>query len=182
MVYLGFIGTHVRNLCSIFHRWLYSWSNIRSLYVWPWSQEIAVKKMKPSKSKEFFAELKVLCKVHHINVVCASNLKGNEHPFWLDACKLRIEYFKHVQFHIQVELIGYAAGEDHLYLVYEYVQNGSLSEHLHDPMLKGTRKRIFIHVYICFLISRKKWYALYFLKAWMNCEILTSDRLNIALG
>jgi len=78
MVYLGFIGTH----------------------------EIAVKKMKASKSKEFFAELKVLCKVHHINVV---------------------------------ELIGYAAGEDHLYLVYEYVQNESLSEHLHDPMLKGNQ-------------------------------------------
>uniref|UniRef100_A0A0E0MXS6 Protein kinase domain-containing protein n=1 Tax=Oryza rufipogon TaxID=4529 RepID=A0A0E0MXS6_ORYRU len=75
-VYLGFIGTH----------------------------EIAVKKMKASKSKEFFAELKVLCKIHHINVV---------------------------------ELIGYAAGDDHLYLVYEYVQNGSLSEHLHDPLLKG---------------------------------------------
>lgn len=37
----------------------------------------------------------------------------------------------------QVELIGYAAGSDHLYLVYEYVQNGSLSEHLHDPLLKG---------------------------------------------
>uniref|UniRef100_A0A0D9V1U1 Protein kinase domain-containing protein n=1 Tax=Leersia perrieri TaxID=77586 RepID=A0A0D9V1U1_9ORYZ len=75
-VYLGFIGTY----------------------------EIAVKKMKASKSKEFFAELKVLCKVHHINVV---------------------------------ELIGYSAGDDHLYLVYEYVQNGSLSEHLHDPLLKG---------------------------------------------
>lgn len=75
-VYLGFIGTH----------------------------EIAVKKMRASKSKEFFAELKALCKVHHINVV---------------------------------ELIGYAAGDDHLYLVYEYVQNGSLSEHLHDPLLKG---------------------------------------------
>ncbi|TVU34038.1 hypothetical protein EJB05_15862 [Eragrostis curvula] len=75
-VYLGFIGTH----------------------------EIAIKKMKASKSKEFFAELKVLCKVHHINVV---------------------------------DLIGYAAGDDHLYLVYEYVQNGSLNEHLHDPLLKG---------------------------------------------
>lgn len=75
-VYLGFIGAH----------------------------EIAIKKMKASKSKEFFAELKALCKVHHINVV---------------------------------ELIGYAAGDDHLYLVYEYVQNGSLSEHLHDPLLKG---------------------------------------------
>ncbi|KAH7686199.1 Non-specific serine/threonine protein kinase protein [Dioscorea alata] len=67
-------------------------------------QEVAVKKMKSSKSKEFFAELKVLCKVHHINVV---------------------------------ELIGYASGDDHLYLVYEYVKNGSLSEHLHDPLLNG---------------------------------------------
>ncbi|CAO2190590.1 unnamed protein product [Urochloa humidicola] len=68
------------------------------------AHEIAIKKMKASKSKEFFAELKVLCKVHHINVV---------------------------------ELIGYAAGDDHLYLVYEYVQNGSLNDHLHDPLLKG---------------------------------------------
>ncbi|XP_020093756.1 lysM domain receptor-like kinase 3 [Ananas comosus] len=68
------------------------------------SQEVAIKKMRANKSKEFFAELKVLCKVHHINVV---------------------------------ELIGYAAGGDHLYLIYEYVQNGSLSEHLHDPLLKG---------------------------------------------
>lgn len=41
-VYLGFIRTH----------------------------EIAIKKMKASKSKEFFAEPKVLCKVHHINVAC----------------------------------------------------------------------------------------------------------------
>ncbi|KAF8016499.1 hypothetical protein BT93_H1882 [Corymbia citriodora subsp. variegata] len=67
-------------------------------------QEVAIKKMRSSKSKEFFAELKVLCKVHHINVV---------------------------------ELLGYASGEDHLYLVYEYVRNGSLSEYLHDPLLKG---------------------------------------------
>nr|XP_009385427.1 PREDICTED: lysM domain receptor-like kinase 3 [Musa acuminata subsp. malaccensis] len=68
------------------------------------TQEVAIKKMKSSKSKEFFAELNVLCKVHHRNVV---------------------------------ELIGYAAGDDHLYLVYEYLQNGSLSDHLHDPLLKG---------------------------------------------
>ncbi|KAI4382463.1 hypothetical protein MLD38_008426 [Melastoma candidum] len=67
-------------------------------------QEVAIKKMKSSKSKEFLAELKVLCKIHHINVV---------------------------------ELIGYASGEDHLYLVYEFIPNGSLSEHLHDPFLKG---------------------------------------------
>ncbi|XP_031265360.1 lysM domain receptor-like kinase 3, partial [Pistacia vera] len=67
-------------------------------------KEVAIKKMRSNKSKEFFAELKVLCKIHHINVV---------------------------------ELLGYASGDDHLYLVYEYVQNGSLSDHLHDPLLKG---------------------------------------------
>lgn len=67
-------------------------------------QEVAIKKMRSSKSKEFFAELKVLCKIHHINVV---------------------------------ELLGYASGEDHLYLVYEYVRNGALSDHLHDPLLRG---------------------------------------------
>ncbi|KAF2301646.1 hypothetical protein GH714_028471 [Hevea brasiliensis] len=67
-------------------------------------QEVAIKKMRSNKSKEFFAEVKVLCKVHHINVV---------------------------------ELLGYASGDDHLYLVYEYIRNGSLSDHLHDPLLKG---------------------------------------------
>ncbi|KAK4429796.1 LysM domain receptor-like kinase [Sesamum alatum] len=67
-------------------------------------KEVAIKKMRSNKSKEFLAELKALCKIHHINVV---------------------------------ELLGYASGDDHLYLVYEYVPNGSLSEHLHDPLLKG---------------------------------------------
>ncbi|OWM76097.1 hypothetical protein CDL15_Pgr009743 [Punica granatum] len=67
-------------------------------------QEVAIKKMRSSKSKEFLAELKDLAKIHHINVV---------------------------------ELLGYASREDHLYLVYEYVQNGSLNDHLHDPLLKG---------------------------------------------
>ncbi|KAK7307238.1 hypothetical protein VNO77_40120 [Canavalia gladiata] len=67
-------------------------------------KEVAVKKMRSNKSKEFYAELKVLCKIHHINIV---------------------------------ELLGYASGDDHLYLVYEYVPNGSLSGHLHDPLLKG---------------------------------------------
>ncbi|KAL6011439.1 hypothetical protein ACLOJK_001887 [Asimina triloba] len=56
-------------------------------------KEVAIKKMKSSKSKEFFVELKV-------------------------------------------ELIGYACGDDHLYLVYEYVSNGSLYDHLHDPLLR----------------------------------------------
>nr|AKK25218.1 Lyk 9 [Populus x canadensis] len=67
-------------------------------------REVAIKKMKSSRSKEFYSELKVLCKIHHINVV---------------------------------ELLGYATGDNHLYLVYEYIQNGSLNDHLHDPLLKG---------------------------------------------
>lgn len=32
-------------------------------------QEVAIKKMKSNKSKEFYAELKALCKIHHINIV-----------------------------------------------------------------------------------------------------------------
>ncbi|KAK7386768.1 hypothetical protein VNO78_27104 [Psophocarpus tetragonolobus] len=70
------------------------------------NKEVAVKKMRSNKSKEFYAELKILCKIHHINIV---------------------------------ELLGYVNGEDDLYLVYEYVPNGSLSDHLHDPLLKGNR-------------------------------------------
>ncbi|TKY58681.1 LysM domain receptor kinase 3 [Spatholobus suberectus] len=70
------------------------------------NKEVAVKKMGSNKSEEFCAELKVLCRIHHINIV---------------------------------ELLGYANGEDDLYLVYEYVPNRSLSDHLHDPLLKGNQ-------------------------------------------
>uniref|UniRef100_A0A2P2MKG3 LysM domain receptor-like kinase 3 n=1 Tax=Rhizophora mucronata TaxID=61149 RepID=A0A2P2MKG3_RHIMU len=67
-------------------------------------QEVAVKRMTATKTKEFMAEMKVLCKVHHTNLV---------------------------------ELIGYAASDDELFLVYEYAQKGSLRVHLHDPLSKG---------------------------------------------
>ncbi|KAH7651206.1 Non-specific serine/threonine protein kinase protein [Dioscorea alata] len=36
-----------------------------------------------------------------------------------------------------VELIGYAASNDDLFLVYEYAQKGSLKNHLHEPQNKG---------------------------------------------
>lgn len=39
--------------------------------------------------------------------------------------------------YIQVELIGYAATDDELFLIYEYAQKGSLRSHLHDPQSKG---------------------------------------------
>ncbi|XP_040940923.1 lysM domain receptor-like kinase 3 isoform X3 [Gossypium hirsutum] len=67
-------------------------------------QEVAIKRMTATKTKEFMAEMKVLCKVHHANLV---------------------------------ELIGYAASDDELFLIYEYAQKGSLRSHLHDPLNKG---------------------------------------------
>ncbi|KAG6422614.1 hypothetical protein SASPL_119193 [Salvia splendens] len=66
-------------------------------------KEVAIKKMRSNNSKEFLAEIKVLCKITHNDVV---------------------------------ELMGYATGDDNLYLVYVYIPNGSLGYHLHDP-LKG---------------------------------------------
>ncbi|CAI9260960.1 unnamed protein product [Lactuca saligna] len=67
-------------------------------------QEVAIKRMTETKTKEFMAEMKVLCKVHHTNLV---------------------------------ELIGYAASDDELFLIYEYAQKGSLKNHLHEPQNKG---------------------------------------------
>uniref|UniRef100_A0A0E0DZ28 Protein kinase domain-containing protein n=1 Tax=Oryza meridionalis TaxID=40149 RepID=A0A0E0DZ28_9ORYZ len=67
-------------------------------------QEVAIKRMTATKTKEFRVEMKVLCKVHHASLV---------------------------------ELIGYAASKDELYLIYEYSQKGSLKNHLHDPQSKG---------------------------------------------
>ncbi|CAN6441297.1 unnamed protein product [Victoria cruziana] len=67
-------------------------------------QEVAIKRMTATKTKEFIAEMKVLCKVHHANLV---------------------------------ELIGYAATEEELFLVYEYAHKSSLANHLHDPQNKG---------------------------------------------
>ncbi|KAG5008686.1 hypothetical protein JHK87_017201 [Glycine soja] len=66
-------------------------------------QEVAIKRMTATKTKEFMLEMKVLCKVHHANLV---------------------------------ELIGYAASHEELFLVYEYAQKGSLKSHLHDPQNK----------------------------------------------
>ncbi|KAK6914816.1 LysM domain [Dillenia turbinata] len=70
-------------------------------------QEVSIKRMTATKTKEFTSEMKLLCKVHHANLV---------------------------------ELIGYAASEDELFLVYEYAQKGSLRSHLQDPQNKGNPK------------------------------------------
>ncbi|MED6137174.1 hypothetical protein PIB30_062623 [Stylosanthes scabra] len=59
-------------------------------------EKAAIKKMDMKASKEFLAELKVLTRVHHLNLV---------------------------------RLIGYCV-EGSLFLVYEYIENGNLSQHL----------------------------------------------------
>ncbi|MBA0548315.1 hypothetical protein Golob_019423, partial [Gossypium lobatum] len=75
-------------------------------------QEAAIKKMDMQASKEFLAELKVLTRVHHLNLV---------------------------------RLIGYCV-EGSLFLVYEYIENGNLSQHLRgssrEPLPWSTRVQI----------------------------------------
>ncbi|KAI6682833.1 hypothetical protein NL676_028746 [Syzygium grande] len=46
-------------------------------------REVAIKKMKSSSSKEFFAELKVLCKIHHINVVDLLGYSSSDNHLYL---------------------------------------------------------------------------------------------------
>ncbi|XP_020537666.1 lysM domain receptor-like kinase 3 isoform X4 [Jatropha curcas] len=75
-------------------------------------EKAAIKKMDMQASKEFFAELKVLTHVHHLNLV---------------------------------RLIGYCV-EGSLFLVYEYIENGNLSQHLRgserDPLPWSSRVQI----------------------------------------
>nr|POF22828.1 isoform 2 of lysm domain receptor-like kinase 3 [Quercus suber] len=75
-------------------------------------EKAAIKKMDMQASEEFISELKVLTKVHHLNLV---------------------------------RLIGYCV-EGSFFLVYEYIENGNLSQHLHssgrDPLPWSTRVKI----------------------------------------
>ncbi|KAJ6338757.1 hypothetical protein OIU76_008251 [Salix suchowensis] len=75
-------------------------------------EKAAIKKMDMQASKEFFAELKVLTHVHHLNLL---------------------------------RLIGYCV-EGSLFLVYEFIENGNLSEHLRgsekDPLPWSRRVQI----------------------------------------
>ncbi|KAK3445898.1 hypothetical protein EUGRSUZ_A01103 [Eucalyptus grandis] len=75
-------------------------------------EKAAIKKMDMQASKEFLAELKVLTRVNHLNLV---------------------------------RLIGYCV-EGSLFLVYEYIENGNLSQHLRhsdrEPLPWSTRVQI----------------------------------------
>ncbi|WVZ22323.1 hypothetical protein V8G54_000867, partial [Vigna mungo] len=100
------------------------------------SKEVAVKKMRSNKFKEFYAELKV-------------------------------------------ELLGYANGEDDLYLVYEYVPNGSLSDHLHNPLLKGNQPLSWcVRVQIALDVAKGLQYIHDYTKArYVHCDIKSSNIL-----
>nr|AAQ73154.1 LysM domain-containing receptor-like kinase 1 [Medicago truncatula] len=82
----------------------------------PRGKKTAIKKMKMQATREFLAELKILTRVHHCNLV---------------------------------HLIGYCV-EGSLFLVYEYIDNGNLSQNLHDsergPMTWSTRMQIALDV------------------------------------
>ncbi|CAA0825071.1 Lycopene beta/epsilon cyclase protein [Striga hermonthica] len=75
-------------------------------------EKAAIKKMDMEASKEFLAELNVLTRVHHLNLV---------------------------------RLIGYCV-QSSLFLVYEYIENGNLSQHLRgsgrEPLPWSTRVQI----------------------------------------
>ncbi|CAD6224281.1 unnamed protein product [Miscanthus lutarioriparius] len=75
-------------------------------------EKAAIKKMDTKASQEFLAELKVLTRVHHSNLV---------------------------------RLIGYCV-ESCLFLVYEFIENGNLSQHLHgtgyEPLSWTSRVQI----------------------------------------
>lgn len=103
-------------------------------------QEVAIKRMTAMKTKEFIAEMKVLCKVHHSSLVEDKAARHYIFYFFIPQsigfyfCNLFI--FILINFN-KVELTGYAATNDELFLIYEYAHKGSLKNHLHDPQNKG---------------------------------------------
>lgn len=66
-MYYGVIGDQVCIYVINIHPFSISYCHLSKIA--SNTQEVAIKKMRSNKSKEFLAELKVLCKIHHINVV-----------------------------------------------------------------------------------------------------------------
>jgi hypothetical protein len=57
-------------------------------------------------------------------------------PFCFTNLKLWLLFWFNI---VKVELIGYAASDAELFVIYEYAQKGSLRSHLHDPQNKGKK-------------------------------------------
>lgn len=77
VVYFGVLGEQVWQVFCWVSRYLsrhnkpfqFFFLKVKKKFFFFCIQEVAIKKMRSFMSKEFFAELKVLCKIHHINVV-----------------------------------------------------------------------------------------------------------------
>ncbi|WVZ01243.1 hypothetical protein V8G54_027312 [Vigna mungo] len=78
-------------------------------------QEVAIKRITATKTRELMSEIKVLCKVHHANL---NNL--------LAAIQ-----------ELESNFLLILSSHDDFFLIYEYAQKGSLSSHLHDTQNKG---------------------------------------------
>nr|XP_023881826.1 chitin elicitor receptor kinase 1-like isoform X2 [Quercus suber] len=102
-------------------------------------EKAAIKKMDMQASEEFISELKVLTKVHHLNLESGEKLASDFGIY------ITIRNFLSNQYLLSVRLIGYCV-EGSFFLVYEYIENGNLSQHLHssgrDPLPWSTRVKI----------------------------------------
>ncbi|KAF9669546.1 hypothetical protein SADUNF_Sadunf14G0118700 [Salix dunnii] len=114
-------------------------------------EKAAIKKMNVQDSKEFFAELKVLTHIHHLN------LEGTVGLAFSVLERVSAKGLIHVHSNFDkgtapstplltlVRLIGYCV-EGFLFLVYEYIENGNLSQHLRgsgkNPLPWSTRVQI----------------------------------------
>ena len=106
-VYFGVLGEQVRSICSSFVYPLnYAEQFFISAKIYNHNrlinhQEVAIKKMRSNKSKEFFAELKVLCKIHHINVV--------RNHLWIIKLQCDVEE-RFTQFFWSNDILGWVVG------------------------------------------------------------------------
>nr|CAB3482567.1 unnamed protein product [Digitaria exilis] len=99
---------------------------------WPDNKKAANKKMDMQATHEFLAELKVLTHVHHLNLAHEVSIKLELGLFIGSGNKVRI--------------IGYCI-ESSLFIVYEYIDNGNLSQHLrgtggYEPLSWARRVQI----------------------------------------
>ncbi|MBA0755140.1 hypothetical protein Gogos_000082, partial [Gossypium gossypioides] len=116
-------------------------------------EEAAIKKMDMQATKEFLAELKVLTHVHHLNLFNESEeLSISTYGTVFHALFALTLIFLNVKklntdnwMEFMVRLIGYCV-EGSLFLVYEYIENGNLSQHLRgsgrEPLPWSTRVQI----------------------------------------
>ncbi|XP_027772817.1 lysM domain receptor-like kinase 3 isoform X2 [Solanum pennellii] len=111
-------------------------------------KKAAIKRMNREGRTEFLAELKILTRVHHLNLILqvftkslrTSSAFSIPMPGIVDWLEGNV---KRVLLSLKVSLIGYCV-ERSLFLVYEFIENGNLSQHLRgrDVLTWSTRVQI----------------------------------------